>query len=701
MNLLALFFVLAAIFWCAGLPAFEFAVGVMLLTPIIAYLVQLQFGAFLWVHFLIMALLIVAAYFSVPRRRELAKRRELKQLFPCGIFALAYLILLSLCLRWPDFIAMGERLRDYAILGSSVLDPVHIKEPWMSGALLYYYAYWYRFGAMLSTALAMPVWSTYHALVAFSLALYFTCAFLIFQRHLGFKSASALFAALLVAIGSNVEGMLNFFRSDSNWWGPSRVIPGAINEFPAWSFLLGDLHPHYLNLCFFPLILLLFLEVANHSAIHIQLRPSPQKVLFYGALILIPPLWLYNANAWEVPMWLGLVGIFGLLLLVSTRGRMFSIGYRLLPHLRTFVTPASLLIAGLILLTAVSLLLSWPSIPGGTESKFSLVRDPIQRSHSWNLVQHWGLPLALIAISTIMLIPDLSWRWLGGAFLAGSLLFEDGLTFLYLLLFLNLLRLIPIFGLGATKAKHPDTKNLLFNAVGLWSIMLLIIPELVFLDDAYGGENERMNTIFKIYTTDWFLLYCFAFYLTARAFAAWISTAHRQRVLRVGQGILAICLIGFFVHTARELRPTVDRADDVPTEEGLSTVQKLFPGSSETIRYLRGLPPGVVLEAQGNPYDYTTFVSTLANHQSFLGWANHVELLTRQYAEVRRRDKLTEELYREGDCSNKAAGLRREGIEYLVYGSLEKRKYHGVDAASFGCLKTLFSSGDYTLYGLP
>jgi uncharacterized membrane protein len=35
-----------------------------------------------------------------------------------------------------------------------------------------------------------------------------------------------------------------------DWFAPSRVVPGTINEFPWFSFLLADLHAHVLALPF-------------------------------------------------------------------------------------------------------------------------------------------------------------------------------------------------------------------------------------------------------------------------------------------------------------------------------------------------------------------------------------------------------------------------------------------------------------------
>jgi YYY domain-containing protein len=51
-----------------------------------------------------------------------------------------------------------------------------------------------------------------------------------------------------------------------NYWDPSRVIPDTINEFPYWSFLFADLHPHMIGIPFTVLFL---------SLTYTWLRPAP------------------------------------------------------------------------------------------------------------------------------------------------------------------------------------------------------------------------------------------------------------------------------------------------------------------------------------------------------------------------------------------------------------------------------------------
>ncbi|HKT37004.1 MAG TPA: DUF2298 domain-containing protein, partial [Ktedonobacterales bacterium] len=91
-----------------------------------------------------------------------------------------------------------------------------------------------------------------------------------------------------------------------DWWAPSRVIPNTINEFPAFSFVLADLHAHVLALPFATVALGLACNVllARRSGIHAfgDGRMSLLTLLASGVALG----GLYAINGWDLPTYLGL-----------------------------------------------------------------------------------------------------------------------------------------------------------------------------------------------------------------------------------------------------------------------------------------------------------------------------------------------------------------------------------------------------------
>jgi YYY domain-containing protein len=117
-----------------------------------------------------------------------------------------------------------------------------------------------------------------------------------------------------------------------NYWDPSRVIPDTINEFPYWSFLFADLHPHMIGIPFTVLFLSLAYtwlrpvqtpnpksQVSNHQSLisNLQPRMSPLKGTM-RALSLEGLEFLHKFSWGYVLRWLALPLCLGALAVINT-----------------------------------------------------------------------------------------------------------------------------------------------------------------------------------------------------------------------------------------------------------------------------------------------------------------------------------------------------------------------------------------------
>lgn len=710
MSIVILVVILTGFVYLLALPTFEGVFALLLTTPILALLFGQITELNIWIY--LVSLLAIAGSLHVARRFWLHERRDrscvgrvagqelINELLPIIVFLIIFLFVYALCKSWPDFFATGERLRDYALLSSVLQSPVILHEPWFDGYPLNYYAYWYRFGHFLKATLGLETWQVYNQLQAFTFALYVASAFRILQRYLRVNTWYALAFAILIGFGSNIAGMRSFFLSDDNWWGPSRVIPGAINEFPAWSLLLGDVHPHYLNLTLMPFLLCVAL-----AALPCAWTTAERLILGAGFLVLAG-FWTYNANAWEIPVLLAATAAIGTALLIQRFIGARSFGSNLQsgrdenlqPALKGVGRAAAIILCLFAVLIGALWLAQRNIVPA--DFPWSFVTDPIARTKSVDMAWHFGMPLTLIALSSTVLAPNLAVRLFAASVFVASLYFSTALPLLLVLMILCVWRAVErvraVRAAGATLSWN----ILMIEALGIAALIVLVAPELIFLNDPYGGEVERMNTIFKFYSADWLLLHMYGFYLAVEA-ARMLQQSGRfgtrsKNVFTLLQILLAIYLLGFFARTTtlRRSQPAITS----PAEQGLSQMEREFKGAAATIQQLRTMSRGRVLEAQGPAYANTSHVSVLSEQPSYLGWANHVQLLNRQYAEVTRREEITERFYTAESCDTRNEIMHVERIRYAVVGPLERRKYPDIDSRNFSCLIRIINEGEYSVY---
>ncbi len=210
----------------------------------------------------------------------------------------------------PDIIGT-EKFMDFAFMNAiSKADMMPPFDPWMAGEGLYisYYYFGYVIMAALTKISAVPNSIAYNlaltSVVALSAVTMVGLLYNLTKNYLiGFLAAAFL---LLI---SNLDGFIQVVNNgwstvNFNWWHSSRIIDYpdydiTINEFPFFSFLLGDMHPHQMAIPFALLALnsaLMFIRSEDKELFGIDMERLP-FIIFTG--LLLGGLWFMNS--WDLP----------------------------------------------------------------------------------------------------------------------------------------------------------------------------------------------------------------------------------------------------------------------------------------------------------------------------------------------------------------------------------------------------------------
>ncbi len=525
---------------------------------------------------------------------------------------------------------------------------------WLAGKSLPYY-YW---GALpWVTALrgsAMEIGWAYNIIVALLAG---ATALVLFSlgRRLSGSSGGGWMAAFFGLMAGTPDGLRQILAGIDprhlDLWASSRQIEGAITEFPLFSFWLGDLHPHVLSMSL-SLGAIALAAIAGAQKSRILLLPT---ALFFGLS--------WAANPWSMPPTLAGVA---LMLLVGD-GRWH---WPVREGRERWLQVGGIALGGALL-----------SLP------FHLNFHP--PSHPIRPVFAWTPPVDLLLFGGIFLLPlgvalarlVLSWgdrrkMWAlivvgaGGAMLLGVAAGRPLVPILSLLLAILVAQLLEPGYSGERPAL----------ALAMLALFLLLVPELVYVQDGYGAEMHRMNTIFKAYIQAWPL---FALALPVLLRLA-MPSFKKQNILLAGLLVLAL------PHPVSLAMQSLARVH----QWGLDGLDWMSPRDRGLVEELRQLPPGMrMVEAVGGAYSEYGRLSAASGVPAYLGWANH-EMVWRGTSingETARRKARVEAIYRAGDAETLRREVRAASVDIVAFGDLEARDF-GEKA-----LAILSEAGDHQL----
>jgi YYY domain-containing protein len=471
------------------------------------------------------------------------------------------------------------------------------------------------------------------------------------------------------------------------WWRSSRVIPNippdGITEFPYFSFILGDLHPHYMAIPF----VLLIVALAANRWLDAEGWPDLPTLLFGGAALgtLIP------TSTWDVPTFWGLY----LLALVGDAWRRDPSREKVLARLPALLLPV-----------VVAFLLVTPYFVGYQSQPLGLgvVRD---RTPLISMLILFGPALLVAALYASWLAShggacaEEGRAALGRAFLAIGVLLI-GLSAIGEAMFALLVAvLLALVAAGWPQLARPraaptvSPAALFCCSLTIWAVCVLVGTELIFLRDVFGS---RMNTVFKFEYHAWLLL--------GTASAAALGLIWRTRPARVAWR-RATLLVGAAIllpGLAYPIAATWTKSNGFrgePTLMGDRFLERGSPGDYRAIEWLRQNVQGrpVVVEAIGGDYSEHARVSTFSGLPTVAGWIGHELQWRGERPDYGRREQAVDAVYRAGSREELQQIAELYRVRYVFFGTLERAKY-GPDAQTRldSLLPVAYSRAGTTIY---
>ncbi len=533
------------------------------------------------------------------------------------------------------------------------------------------------------------------------------------------------------------------------WWQASRVIQdvdlaGArteiIDEFPFFSYLLGDLHPHVLSMPFVMLAIAMALNIflggwdGENKLLGFRL-PLQWKGLFFAAFVLGGLAFL---NTWDILAFTALVLGSFLLRRVHLRGWTWL----RLEEILTLAIPLGI----------SSLLLYLPFYLGFSSQVGGLLPNLVSPTRGIQLWVMFGSLLVPIFAYLIYLRRGETGRvrWLAGFSLSAGVTFllwlfswalgiaawfkDNAFSLNYiqsqgastlgqffrlatqnrLTTLDGLLVLFTLLGLAFAYILHrPDSMDVTGDVelptvhcpssfvilLILLAGLLVLAPEFVYLRDNFGN---RMNTVFKFYYQGWEM------WSLAAAFGVAVMLLDLRRVWAVVfRIILAVVLVMGLTYPVFGLLAKTNNFKPYHgwTLDGSVQFEHDYPVDALAVKWLQSASSGVIAEAVLNPYwggyqDYA-HISTYSGLPAVLGWGGHELQWRGAFEGIKERSDDVRALYETGSWDTARTILEKYNIRYVYIGTLEHNTYRVNETKFQQNLQAVYQGSGVVIYAVP
>ncbi|MFH1602053.1 MAG: DUF2298 domain-containing protein [Candidatus Shapirobacteria bacterium] len=599
---------------------------------------------------------------ELPKYKKALLKIKKTILLEEGIF-LAALLFWSFIRAFQPNIEGLEKFMDYgfvnSLLRSQFFPP---KDMWFSGGAINYYYFGHLQAAVLTKLSGLDSATTYNLMIATLFALTFGSGFCLTANLVFFQSkkgsrkikekaiiGAAFISAFLLALGGNLHAVTYILKNGaSRYWYPdaTRFIGYNPNN------------PNDKTIHEFPSYSFVVADLHGH------LNNLPAVLLFLASLLalglvlkerkiknfILPGFLLglmYMTNSWDLP-------IYGVFL------ALFLLGFWLL----------------------------------GRKLKST------QRLKALKEIIGWGIiSLLITGLTSLLFARSFSPMTQGIGLVNAHTLWWQFFVLWGFFWFLSI-----CFWLIFIKSPYRGPAEWLTFSASFWALILIIIPEIIYVKDIYIFEYHRANTMFKLVYQSFVLFASMSGFIVLKV----KGFLEDSKLYWLSRLFLLFFLLGF---SAQMIYPFFAvrgyygelKASRYQGLFGLNFLKIQYPGDFQLVLWIKKNIKNQpnILEAVGDSYTLYDRVSALTGLPTIEGWLVHEWLWRGGYDLPGSRAAEVEKIYQGQNLILAKDLLEEYQVEYVVVGELEKEKYPQLDENRFNDWgKIVFSNGGTRLYKL-
>ncbi len=680
-------------------------IGILVFSYLVWLVVSLRIIPFSFASVLLtlVSISIVSGYFLIRNWGVVwgfLKGKRMLVLINEASFVFIFLIFLLIRMYNPE-IYWGEKCMDFSFL-NGVLRSSHFPPPevWFSGYTMNYYYFGYVIFGALTKLSGFASYITYNLSVATIPALVIMAGFSLVYG-LTKKISYAFIGGGFIGILGNLEGVRQaiFFGRPLDFhyfWSTTRIIPkGAIEEYPFWSFLFSDLHPHIIALPFLILLIYLIFNLASSGYKGFQVFGRGGMLFLNLILVALTLGVLIPTNTWDFPTALLIVFI-GIVISNLPFEKDRELYERIRDISKAIILPF-IVVVGLSILLFLPYHFHFRSL----QTNYGLVKgDWAKTYHILLLFGHFLFIILSLGMFRI-------WRYVKSSKRVPILVISLSAVLVSVIipaifkLSWSLMVFIPfvIAVMCYSIIINPRPKGLILAMV--FSILGLFLLEVV----EFFYVMDRMNTIFKFYMHVWILFAIGSAYFLYYIIESLLPKKGVIRYVWLGlAGLLGIASMFTSITSVYAVINTNRVHTPEPTLDGMAYLKIKDESEYEAVKWInrniRGTP--VMLEAHGPAYQDYTRICMNTGLVTVLGWEHHMSQRGYHREDINKRRDEIEAIYGTGDIDLAKFYLSKYGVDYLYVGRLEKKDYPEEGIRKFDrFMERIYENEGVGIYKIP